>query len=149
MEIKIATVGEIMNYNVVTVTPMDNLLTSVSRMNKFGIGSVVVEDSGRPVGILTERDVVRVVEASKDRRMMELVVKDVMTTPIAMVQDITTIEEAAQVMAQRNIRRLPVVRNDRLAGIVTQTDIVKAVGRGILARKVPIFMSDIFRDQQI
>ncbi len=65
-----------MNYNVVTVTPMDNLLTSVSRMNKFGIGSVVVEDSGRPVGILTERDVVRVVEASKDRRMMELVVKD-------------------------------------------------------------------------
>ena len=149
MEIKIATVGEIMNYNVVTVTPMDNLLTSVSRMNKFGIGSVVVEDSGRPVGILTERDVVRVVEASKDRRMMELVVKDVMTTPIAMVQDITTIEEAAQVMGQRNIRRLPVVRNDRLAGIVTQTDIVKAVGRGILARKVPIFMSDIFRDQQI
>ncbi len=138
-----------MNYNVVTVTPMDNLLTSVSRMNKFGIGSVVVEDSGRPVGILTERDVVRVVEASKDRRMMELVVKDVMTTPIAMVQDITTIEEAAQVMAQRNIRRLPVVRNDRLVGIVTQTDIVKAVGRGILARKVPIFMSDIFRDQQI
>jgi len=149
LEIKIATVGEIMNYNVVTVTPMDNLLTSVSRMNKFGIGSVVVEDSGRPVGILTERDVVRVVEASKDRRMMELVVKDVMTTPIAMVQDITTIEEAAQVMGQRNIRRLPVVRNDRLAGIVTQTDIVKAVGRGILARKVPIFMSDIFRDQQI
>ena len=149
MEIKIATVSEIMNYNVVTVTPIDNLLTSVSRMNKFGIGSVVVEDSGRPVGILTERDVLRVVEASKDRRMMELVVKDVMTTPIAMVQDITTIEEAAQVMAQRNIRRLPVVRNDKLAGIVTQTDIVKAVGRGILARKVPIFMSDIFRDQQI
>lgn len=138
-----------MNYNVVTVTPMDNLLTSVSRMNKFGIGSVVVEDSGSPVGILTERDVVRVVEASKDRRMMELVVKDVMTTPVAMVQDITTIEEAAQVMAQRNIRRLPVVRNHKLAGIVTQTDIVKAVGRGMLARKVPIFMSDIFRDQQI
>lgn len=102
-----------------------SVIDAVKKMNKFEIGCLVVIDGIRPVGIVTERDVLRkVVEASVDPSLMK--VRDIMSTPLKVVSEDFSVERAAQVMLRYRIKKLPVVRDGNLLGIVTQTDLVKS-----------------------
>ncbi len=118
-------VRDIMAKNIKTVKPDDSVHAAVQKMNKFDIGSVIVISSGRPVGIITETNIMRrVVEPRMDPATVWA--KDIMTSPLITIDQNTTVAEAAKVMAERKINRLPVINGDKLVGLISSTDIVKA-----------------------
>jgi CBS domain-containing protein len=117
-------VRDVMSGNVKTVRPNSTILEVVRKMNKFDVGSVVVVEGDRPVGIITERDILRrVLEVTLAPEALKA--KEIMSSPLVTISDNATVEEAARVMAERNIKKLPVVQDGRLIGIVTTTDIVR------------------------
>ncbi len=111
--------------NIKTVKPDDSVHLAVQKMNKFDIGSVIVVSSGRPVGIITETNVLRrVVESRMDPATVWA--KDIMTSPLITIESNAAVEEAAKVMADRKINRIPVIDGSKLVGLISSTDIVKA-----------------------
>jgi acetoin utilization protein AcuB len=107
----------------------------------------VLDGSGRLVGIVTDRDLRQVI---LDPRLQEqlgagladalegFTVRDIMTWAVITVRPETEIRDAARLLHQRKIGALPVVKNDRLIGILTETDVIRTfaeiLGEGILAR---------------
>ena len=117
-------VRDIMARNVKTVRTDDTVLEAVSKMNKFRIGSVIVTNNGRPVGIITERNILqRIVEPGLDPAVVRA--KDIMSSPLITVDPNAAVEEAAQIMARKQIKKLPVVENDKVVGIISTSDIVR------------------------
>ena len=117
-------VRDVMSENVRTVRSNSTITEVVRKMNKFEIGSVVVVEGERPVGIITERDILRrVLEVTLAAEAMKA--KEIMSSPLMTVDGETTVEEAARMMADRRIKKLPVVKDRKLIGIVTSTDIVR------------------------
>lgn len=119
-------VRDVMSKDVRVVRPDTTVKEVVATMNKFNIGSIIVTQADRPVGIITERDILR--------RLVEqclapetLTARQIMTSPVTTINENTTIEEAAKIMAKKRIKRLPVTNNNKLVGIVTFTDIVTKV----------------------
>ena len=117
-------VRDFMTQDVKTVGIDAIIREAVQKMNKFAIGSVVVVDTKRrrPVGIVTERDILRLVEQYPAPLVLK--VKQVMSQPLITTDYDTSIEEAAKLMVKNGIKRLPVVENGRLVGIVTSSDIM-------------------------
>ena len=92
-------------------------------MSDRRIGSLVVARLEKVVGIFTERDVLnRVVARHLDP--LETIVKDVMTTPVACCQPTTKLAECRSVMTTKRIRHLPVVKDNRLLGMISSRDIL-------------------------
>jgi len=121
-------VRDVMTENVRTVRPNSTITEVVRKMNKFEVGSVVVVDGEKPVGLITERDILRrVLEVTLAAEAMKA--KEVMSSPLVTVEDEVTIEQAARIMADRRIKKLPVVKEGKLVGIVTSTDIVRSQPR--------------------
>jgi CBS domain-containing protein len=120
------TVSEIMTRDVVTVTPDETVERAVRLMVDHDIGSVVVEDDGRPVGLFTERDLTRRIldEAGLLRRRLG----DVMSAPVVSAEPGQQIVGAFELMNAKHLRRLPVVEGGRLVGIVTERDLLRWVG---------------------
>lgn len=117
-------VRDIMARNVKTVRTDDTVLEAVKKMNKFQIGSVIVTNNGRPVGIITERNILqRIVEPCLDPAMVRA--KDIMSSPLITIDANAAIEEAAQIMARRHIKKLPIIEGGRVVGIVSTSDIVR------------------------
>lgn len=108
----------------VTTTPDLPLNEAAAVMRDRGVGSLVVLDGRNATGILTERDIVTKV-AAEDRKPSSLTVRDVMTSPVIAIHPHEDVEEAARKMSARRIRRLPVVEDGRLVGIVTENDILR------------------------
>ncbi len=118
-------VRDIMTKNIKTVKPDDSVHAAVQKMNKFDIGSVIVVSSGRPVGIITETNILRrVVEPRMDPATVWA--KDIMTSPLITIEQTAAVEEAAKMMADRKINRIPVLNGGKLVGLISSTDIVKA-----------------------
>lgn len=115
-------VSEIMSKNVLTVEASSKVEDALRLMAEKGIGSVVITKGGRPVGILTERDIVK--KILKERDILDRRVEEVMSKPLIVVSPETGIFEALQTMRKNNIRRLPVVSGDKLEGIVTEKDLL-------------------------
>ncbi len=117
-------VREVMTTNVKTVRPFSTVKDVVQKMNKFGIGSVVVVEEDRPVGIITERDIMRsLAEQFFDIGVVKA--KDIMSTQLVTISGDVSVEEAARLMASRKIKKLPIVENGKLVGIVTSTDVMR------------------------
>jgi CBS domain-containing protein len=119
----IVIVRDIMSKDVKVVRPDTTMKEVVATMNKFGIGSIIVVQGERPVGIITERDILR--------RQVEpclapetLTAKHAMTSPLVTINEEASIEEAAKLMARKKAKRLPVMNNGKLVGILSYTDIV-------------------------
>jgi len=117
-------VKEVMNKNVKTVRPEDTVKESAKIMNESHIGAlVVVSGTGEVVGILTERDILTDVVAT-GKNADEVKVSEIMTPNIVTITPDKTLEEAADIMTENNIKKLPVVDQGRLIGIVTATDLI-------------------------
>jgi len=117
-------VKEIMNRNVKTVRPEDTVKLAAQIMNENHVGSlVVVSGSGGVVGIITERDILVDVVAT-GRGADNVNVKDTMTSNIITIDPEKTLEEAADVMTEHKIKKLPVVEKGSLVGMVTATDLI-------------------------
>ena len=118
-------VRDVMAKNVKTVKTDDTVHAAVQKMNKFDIGSVIVTASGRPVGIITETNIMRrIVGPRMDPDTVWA--KDIMTAPLITIDPNADLADAAKIMVKNNINRLPVMDGDRLVGLISSTDIVKA-----------------------
>ena len=117
-------VEDIMNRDVKTISKTENIRTAAELMTKFRIGSLIVTEDNRVVGILTERDILKVVAEKKN--LEEVKVEDAMTREVVVVEPDLDIQDAVDVMVERGIKKLPVVKGNRLLGIVTATDICAA-----------------------
>ena len=117
-------VKEVMNRNVKTVRPEDTVKLAAQIMNENRLGAlVVVSGSGEVVGILTERDIlVDVVATGKSADKVN--VEEAMTSDIITIDPDRTLEEAADIMTENKIKKLPVVEDGSLVGIVTATDLI-------------------------
>jgi CBS domain-containing protein len=118
-------VRDIMAKNVKTVRTDDSVHDAVVKMNKFDVGSVIVTSNNRPVGIITSKNVlVRIVEPRLDAGVVRA--KDIMSSPLIIIDASAPIEEAAKLMAQRHIKKLAVVEGDKVVGVLSTSDIVRA-----------------------
>jgi len=116
-------VRDVMSKDVKVVRSDTTVKEVVATMNKFNIGSIIVMQSDKPVGIITERDVLRkIIELSLAPETQTA--RYVMTSPITTINETASIEEAAKLMAKKKIKRLPVMNSGKLVGILTYTDIV-------------------------
>ena len=100
------------------------LIEAIQLMYKFNIGSIIVIQRAKPVGTITDRDIIRNIAMSQ-LDPVNLKAKDLMSTPLITIEENTTIEEAAQIMARKKIKRLPVLKGEKLVGSITVTDIAK------------------------
>ena len=117
-------VKEIMRSDVKTARPDSSVREVVEKMNRFDIGSIIVVQNGRPVGIITERDILRkVVEQCLDPTICKA--KDIMMTPTVTAKEDLSIEEAADLMARHKIKRIPILRESELVGIITASDLME------------------------
>jgi CBS domain-containing protein len=96
-------------------------------MNKHQIGCVIIVDEEQPVGIVTERDIMKRV-VSKGITPNNLKVTDVMSKPLITASPCTPAGDAAKVMLKWNIKKLPVAEKGRLVGVVTLTDLLRVEG---------------------
>ena len=118
-------VRDIMTSNVKTVRPFATVRDVVDKTNKFGIGSIVVVEEDRPIGIITERDVLRkLLEPFFDLGLVKA--KDIMSTKLVTIRGDVGVEEAASLMVNKKIKKLPVVEDEKLVGIVTSVDVMRA-----------------------
>ena len=118
----------ICNKVVVTISPDASVLEAAKLMHSKHIGCVVVIDDFRPIGILTDRDVVLKVVAS-EKKPGETAVKKIMTANPTMVNINYDVLDAVRLMRNRGVRRLPVVDEHRhLLGIITMDDVLMAFG---------------------
>lgn len=116
-------VKEAMKSNPVTVKPKTSVREAAEIMKKRGIGNCIVVDN-KPVGIITESDILKKVVA-EDLKASEVLVEEIMRTPLIVIDPYADIEEAMKTMSKCNIRRLPVIENGELIGIITEKDILR------------------------
>ncbi|MCD6409886.1 MAG: CBS domain-containing protein [Candidatus Verstraetearchaeota archaeon] len=118
-------VGDFMTKDVLIVDPEATVFEAAKKMVEKDIGSLVVRGEKGELGIITERDILRrVVAEEKDPRKVK--VREIMSSPVITCTPETTIDEAAALMAMGRVRRLPVVDNDKVVGIITAYDVARA-----------------------
>ena len=124
-------VKDIMSKDVRVVRPDTSAQEIAATLNKLNIDSVVVVQKDKPVGIVTVRDVMRrLVEEYLAPRT--LTAREMMTSPLTTINVEATVDEAAKLMAKKNVKTLPVIDKDKMVGVVSFTDI---------AFKVPTLLS--------
>ena len=113
---------------VVTVRPDETVVKAARLMGEKNVGSVVVVENRKPIGILTDRDIaIRVVAKKAD--INSILVKDVMTKKIVTGRDNQRVAELAKVMHENGIRRVPIVdKKGMLSGIITLDDLLYMMG---------------------
>jgi CBS domain-containing protein len=120
--------NDIFTRSVVTARPGETLATVALRMKEHNVGTVVVVEEQRPVGIITDRDVALALGALGVSPQAQ--VQKVMTRHVLAVPEDTGVFTATKYMRERGVRRLPIVdREDRLVGIVTLDDLLRSLGR--------------------
>lgn len=117
-------IKSIMSRSVITGKRNTPLVKICRLMKEKYIGSVVIVEGRRPVGIVTERDIVNAVVDYGDS-IVELNARDIMKAPVFTQSPETEIHTATESMKNRRIRRIPVTRKDRIVGIVTYGDILR------------------------
>lgn len=120
------TVDEILEMKgreVVSLASSESVLDAARAMNERGIGGVLVTEDFEPVGIFTERDVMRRVVAER-RDPATTSLRDVMTAPVITISPDLTVEDCAAIMTYRRVRHIPVVGASGLSGIITSGDIM-------------------------
>ncbi|MBI5206628.1 MAG: CBS domain-containing protein [Candidatus Firestonebacteria bacterium] len=126
-------VEEIMH--VVTKLPYDTSVTEAANvMDQKVIGSILVEENGKVIGIVTERDILRKIVA-KRQNADKLTIKEIMNAPLITVEADTDIYDASKIIANNNIRRLIITEKDKIVGIVTASNIAKNL-RYVIGKKV-------------
>ena len=102
----------------------DTLVTKIAKdMAEEGIGSVVITKEGKPTGIITERDIALKV-ILKDRKASEVKAKEIMAFPLVTIEPEVSVDEVCKLAAKKRIKRLPVVENGVLVGIVSIRDLL-------------------------
>ena len=124
------TVKDLMTKNVVTIDANKTVVEAAALMSEKDIGDLIVMDDNTPVGIVTERDFVRRVLA--EGKSTDSKVSEVMTSPLKVIDPEAPIKEAARRMVNKRIRRLPVIKDNKLVGIITAADFARHLSKKTL-----------------
>ena len=117
-------VKQIMSSKVVSLEHIKTVYDASVLMTSEGVGCVLVTANNKPYGIVTERDIVHGISGT-DISLKKITLEEFASRPIITAGPEQTIEEVADIMIRGQIRRLPIVQNDRLVGILTITDLAK------------------------
>lgn len=113
-------ISEVMSTNVAEVGPRDTLQAAAAKMAEINVGSLPVTDQGRLVGVITDRDIA--IRAVAQGSAADAAVESAMSKGAVTVAAETPVEEAAELMRDKQIRRLYVVDGDRLKGVASLGD---------------------------
>ncbi|NQW76855.1 MAG: CBS domain-containing protein [Cytophagales bacterium] len=111
--------------NVISVSPEAKIISALQIMQEKNIGSVVVIQEGKYMGILTERDYARKV-ILLDKNSSDTSVAEIMTTDLPLIDRTTSLESCMVIMSEKNIRYLPVVEEGELMGIISINDLIRS-----------------------
>jgi CBS domain-containing protein len=111
---------------VLSVLPGATMLEALTLMAEHNVGALLVVDNGQLVGIVTERDYARKI-ALAGRSSQTTPVKDVMSSQVITVTPSWTADQCMVLMDEKHIRHLPVIENDKLVGVISIRDAVKAI----------------------
>jgi len=118
-------VGSIARMPVPTVNRSETVSEIASLMINGNIGAVIVMRDNEPLGIVTERDLVRkVIYAGRDAR--EIVAQEIMTSPLITISYDRTVEEALDIMQHNHVRRLVVLKGESMVGLLTERRLLRA-----------------------
>ncbi len=118
-------IKDVMTRRVVSVDENDSVTVVAEAMARNRVGSLIVRSEFGPIGIITESDIVKKM-ASHKMDAEKTKAGEIMNTPMIFVTPEQDVEYAANIMVANKIRRLPVLQNNKIVGIVTHTDIVRA-----------------------
>lgn len=116
----VKTVKEIMSEDCVTLTLQDNIFEAAVKMKQHDIGFIPVLEGKKLIGVVTDRDLV--IRGYAEKHSGSTAIKEVLSEQVTTVSPSTSVDEAAKLMANEQIRRLPVVENGDLVGIVAIGD---------------------------
>lgn len=117
-------VEEVMTKDVKTIRPGESVLKAAKKMTEFHIGCLVVSTKDKLEGIITDSDILERVVA-EDMKASGVKVREVMTKDPVMIEHDKDISEAAELMSNKGIKKLPVVSGKTLVGILTAVDLAK------------------------
>ena len=120
-------VKDIMTKNVVSICVDNSVFEAAELMSSKQVSCLVIMDGEVPIGIVTERDIVRRVVAKK--MPLDTKVSEIMSKSLITVDPDASLKEAARLMSSNKIRRLPVLKQNRLVGIVVAADFVRNLGK--------------------
>lgn len=110
--------------NVVSITPNVTVIDALKMMDEKNMGSMVVTENGKYIGIVTERDYARKV-VLKGKSSSSTLVREIMSTGLPRITPDNSVDTCMQIMSENNLRYLPVFENDELCGIISINDVVK------------------------
>ena len=109
---------------VITIDENVSVKEAADIMSKREISSIIATRDGKPIGILTERDLLkRIVAEGKSPKKAK--VKDIMSSPLTVILPTMPLDEAAQLMFAKKIKKLPVINHDKIVGLLSLTDIAR------------------------
>ncbi|MBN9619048.1 MAG: CBS domain-containing protein [Actinobacteria bacterium] len=111
--------------SVITIAPSDSVTALLDSLAVHNIGAVVAVEGGRPVGIVSERDIVRRI-AERGRDVLDATVDSIMTRDVVSCGSGDSVDSIAETMTERRIRHMPVIDGDVLVGIVSIGDVVSS-----------------------
>jgi CBS domain-containing protein len=120
-------IRDVMTPNPRTMSPDDSIQNAAQIMRDEDTGAVPVVEGGRPIGMVTDRDIV--VRAVADGGQLNRPVREIVTTGVVCVSPEMSTREANELMSEHQVRRLPVVEGDRLVGIVSLGDLAVKEGK--------------------
>ena len=133
-EIYISNMGQIrdiMEKDVITIENDKTAQDAAKIIGEKDISFLVIMNDGKPQGVLSESDFVRKI-AAEDKKASEIKISEIMSYKFRSVGPNTTIEDAIQKMLNNNIRRLLILDNEKLVGVITQTDLASYLRDQIL-----------------
>ncbi len=113
-------------HDILSIGPDDSVFDAIQKMAKANIGALMVIEDDRPVGIFTERDYARNV-ILQGKSSPTTPVRDIMTTRVIYARPEQAVEECMAVMTEKHIRHLPVLRDEKLIGMISIGDLVKSI----------------------
>ena len=118
------TIEDFMTRGILTISVKASIIDAINKMVKYNIGSLVVKRGNEFVGIITERDILKI--CSKENIYTpDLTVGKIMSFPLITVEAEATIGMASQLMEDKGIRRLLLEKDNQIIGIITQNDVLK------------------------
>ncbi|MBI4896113.1 MAG: CBS domain-containing protein [Candidatus Aenigmarchaeota archaeon] len=118
-------ISSVMKKSVKMLKPSDTALKAVRSMNTNRIGCVLIVDKGKLLGVITERDVLRSI-VSENQKPKSILCKTMMSSPVKTIEDTDDVIDAIDLMATYKIKKIPVLHNKKVVGIITVTDILRS-----------------------
>lgn len=118
----------IMTNKIISVQKDELVSAAAKKMKQAGVGSVAVEDQGKIVGIITDRDIV-LRDVAENQNAGQTKCGDIMTRDVATATPESSIDDVAQTMSQRQVKRVPIIDQNKAVGMISLADLSQARGK--------------------